>query len=161
MSYPAREEGLGKYDFILVIYCVAESEQYVIEFLCVPYFWWYFVEFGSFPFVIFVSTTFSSFWVNCSSLISSWLLILFRIVKSLTFGSFQGEYSNVLHTSVFVLLGWQLSVKCSSSYSFYTLHLLSATLYPVKILFRTLATFNRYISSFILNSQCYLYFHRL
>ena len=34
---------------VLVIYGVAVSEQYVVEFPCFPYFWRYFINTGSFP----------------------------------------------------------------------------------------------------------------
>ena len=43
---------------------------------------------ASFLFSIFVSTTLSSFWVNCPSLMSSWLLIIFLMGISVTLEEF-------------------------------------------------------------------------
>ena len=34
---------------VLVLYGVAVLELYVFKFLCLPYFWWYFIKTGSFP----------------------------------------------------------------------------------------------------------------
>ena len=52
---------------------------------------------AAFLFLIFLSTLLSFSRVNCPSMMSSWLLAIFVI-------SFQGDSSNVISTSVFVLL---------------------------------------------------------
>ena len=45
-----------------------------------------------FLFLIFVCTTWGSSWINCSSLMSSWLLIIFMIGLSVTLGDFPRRY---------------------------------------------------------------------
>ena len=85
---------------VLVIYCVAVSEQYVTEFLCLPYFYGHLIKPCSFL------LTWSSSCVNCPSLMSSWLLIFFVI----TFRVFQVNSWNVVSKGLLVLLGWQLSI---------------------------------------------------
>ena len=77
---------------VLIIYGVAVSEQYVVEFPCFPYFWWYFINTGSFLFLIFVCTTPSSSYVNCPSLMYRLLLIFFVIYSSVTLEDFQSRF---------------------------------------------------------------------
>ena len=77
----------------------------------------------AFLFLIFVSTMSNSAFVNSTSLMISWLLQIFVIVLSVTLETFQADSWNVLTTSVFVLLGWQLLISLSQSFFFYTLSL--------------------------------------
>ena len=69
------------------------SELHVIEFPGFPYFWMYFIKPFCFPFLIFLNTESSSSCVNCLSLMSNWLLILFVIGPYLTFGGFPSKFS--------------------------------------------------------------------
>ena len=55
--------------------------------------WFFFVFHSSsrsaaFHFLIFVSTMLSSFWVNCPTLVSTWLLMIFVIGLSVAWGEF-------------------------------------------------------------------------
>ena len=74
--------------------------------------------------LIFFSNTSSSSSISCPSLMSSWQLIIFVIVLSVTLSRFW----NVLSTSIVFLLGWQVLVLLSKCSSFCSLHLPSAML---------------------------------
>ena len=80
----------------MVIYDITLSEQYIVQFPGPPYFWW--AGGGSsspaaFLFLIFLSNKSSSSCVNCPSLMSSWLLIIFVIGLSVTFRGFPSKLS--------------------------------------------------------------------
>ena len=62
---------------------------------------------------------------------SCWLLIIFVISLSVTLGEIQVDSWNVLSTSVFFLLGWQLLVLLLMYYSFCSLYLLLAKLFVI------------------------------
>ena len=77
---------------VLVIYNIAVSERYLIEFLCLRYFKWYFIKISSFPILIFFFRSTPSFYfINWPNLTSTWLLIIFLVGLSITFGDFPGR----------------------------------------------------------------------
>ena len=69
------------------------SEQYVVKFPGLPYFWGYFIKPCFFPILIFLGTESSSSCVNCPSSMSHWLLIIFVIGSCVTFGGFPSKFS--------------------------------------------------------------------
>ena len=75
----------------------------------------------AFLFLIFVSTTWGSSCIICRSLISSLLLIIFVIGLSVTLGVFQANSWNVISTSVFIILSWQLLVYLPFTHIIYCL----------------------------------------
>ena len=62
---------------ILFIHSVGKSEKYVFKFSCLPYFRMYFVEDSYFSAFNFVNIALNFFSLNCPSLMSSWLLLIF------------------------------------------------------------------------------------
>ena len=74
---------------VLIIYCIAMSKQYVVEFPGLSYFWWYFIKLCSFS--IFNSIK-SSSCVNCPSLMSNCLLIILVVGSCVTFGAFLSKF---------------------------------------------------------------------
>ena len=84
---------------ILIIDCVAVSEQYVIELSGLPYFLRNLVKPCSFPISIFFS------WVNGPSLMSNCLLIILVIGSCVTFGGFPSRFSKCCFHS-FILSWW-------------------------------------------------------
>ena len=77
--------------WVLVIYGITVSEQYVVEFPGLSYFWGISSSPVAFLFLIFLSTVSSSSCVNRPSLMSSWLLNIFVIGSCLTFGGFPSK----------------------------------------------------------------------
>ena len=91
---------------ILIIYCVAVSEQYVVELSGLPYFRGKFVQSCSFPFFfIFLRTESSSSCGNGPSLMSNCLLIILVIGSCVTFGGFPSKFSKWCFHS-FILSCW-------------------------------------------------------
>ena len=85
---------------VFIIYVITVSEQYVFEFLGLPYFWGYFIK----PCCIFIFiflTTESSSCVNCPSLMSGCSLIIFVIGSYVNFGGFPNKFSKCcLHSCI-------------------------------------------------------------
>ena len=91
---------------ILIIDCVAMSEQYVVELSGLPYFWGNLVQPCSFPiFNFFLRTESSSSCVNGPSLMSNCLLIIVVIGSCVTFGGFPSRFSKCCLYS-FILSCW-------------------------------------------------------
>ena len=78
---------------ILIIDCVALSEQYVVELFSLPYFWGISSSPAAFLFKIFLRTEWSSSLVNAPSLMSNCLLIILVIGSFDTFGGFPSRFS--------------------------------------------------------------------
>ena len=76
--------------YVMAIYGVAVWEQYVVEFPRFPYI--FYQDWQLSCFLIFLRTTSSSSYVNCLSLMSSWLQIIFVIGSSITFGDFPSKF---------------------------------------------------------------------
>ena len=68
-------------------------EQYVVKFPGLPYFWGYFIKPCCFSILNFFSTESSSSCVNCPSLKSNWLLIIFVIGSCVIFGCFPSKFT--------------------------------------------------------------------
>ena len=70
------------------LYTALVSEQYIVEFPGLSYFWGYFIK----PCCV-SCTESSSSCVNSPSLMSSWLLMIFVIGSCVTFGGFPSKFS--------------------------------------------------------------------
>ena len=104
---------------VLIIYGITVSEQYVIEFLGLPYLWGILSNPSAFLFLIFLSTESSSSYVKCPSLMLNCLLIIFLYLSE----GFRVNSGNVVSIVVFILLGWKLSFYLSRCSSFCSLRL--------------------------------------
>ena len=110
---------------ILFIDSVAISKKYFIKFLSLPYFRKYFVKACSFSVISFSSSASSSSSLNCTSLMSSWQLIIFGWVYQWFQEGFQPDFWNDLTTAEVLLFVWQFLVWLSGGFSICVLHLLS------------------------------------
>ena len=90
--------------WILILYCVAVSEQYVVELSGLPYFWGNPVQPCSFPILIFLITE-STPCLNGPSLMSNCLLIILVIGSCVIFGGFPSRFSKCCFHS-FILYCW-------------------------------------------------------
>ena len=90
---------------ILIVYCVAVSERYVVELSGLPYFRGNFVQPCTFLFLIFLRTESSSSCVNGTSLMSNCLLIILVIGSCVIFGGFPSKFSKCCFHS-FILSCW-------------------------------------------------------
>ena len=90
---------------ILVINCVAVSEQYVVELSRLPHFWGISSSPAAFLFLIFLRTESSSSLVNGPSLMSNCLLIILVIGSCVMFGGLASRFSNCCFHSL-ILSCW-------------------------------------------------------
>ena len=90
---------------ILIVYCVAVSEQYVVELSGLPYFRGNFVQSCSFSIFNFLRTESSSSCVNGPSLMSNCLLIILVIGSGVILVGFPSKFSKCCFHS-FILSCW-------------------------------------------------------
>ena len=90
---------------ILIIDCIAVSEQYVVELSGLPYFWGNLVQPCSFPIFNFSKNRVEFFLMNSPSLMSNCLLIILVIGSCVTFGGFPSRFSKCCYHS-FILSCW-------------------------------------------------------